>query len=393
MRISPHCGAVLLGSLSLFLSASSTVAFVPSLPVHVLSAQVRVRVLPIVRVRVRAPVRVSFTPAAELGLRRRRIAHARSSLLPLHNDANPSLDGDGSSFDIDSARKQLQSIFKEDSDSDSSTAGTTSSSNSNGEFDIRTFVTQPVRGMGVATQEPGARTVAGKPVPLEDSLLPPLPPLSTIERDRREAEIMLLEKLAADEDAMKELWNLWYSERGGLALARLQQADQLMGDPTSWKDCETSLLQLIDEFSIYFVEPVNRLATLYYLQGKYQEAYQLCRLVLLKLKPWHVGALAGMVQVCINLGDRDEARYWATKRLPNAVAGSSFPPFDASNGPENPRRAEWVQEMVNAATQMLEQAEQNNKKRFGKPEDYYKKKKGTSSSKEKRLEDEDDAWQ
>lgn len=274
------------------------------------------------------------------------------------------------------------------------------SSNSNGKnnqenrkFDLRTFLAQAVQEETKWKQPPPPPT--GKPVPLEDSLLPPLPTLSTIERDRREAEIQILERLTSNDEYMKQLWDLWYSERGGQALARLQQADQLMGDPTSWQDCETSLLQIIDEYSIYFVEPVNRLATLYYLQGKYDESYHLCRLILLHLKPWHVGALAGMVQVCINRGDRDQARYWATKRLPSSVAGSSFPPFDATNGPENPRRGEWVQEMVEVAQLMLQKAEQNTKKSFGKPEEYYKKRKEQPKQEEEEslLEEGDDAWQ
>lgn len=292
-------------------------------------------------------------------------------------------------FQEESRDPLAQDPSRNNSNNDNNDDATTKT-NTN-KFNIQTFLKQLVLGDDkLGSQAP---TTGGIPRPLDESILPPLPPLSTIERDRREVEIQLLEKLAT-QDSVKELWDLWYSERGGLALARLQQADQLMGDPTSWQDCETSLLQLIDEYSIYFVEPVNRLATLYYLQGKYQESYQLCRLILLKLKPWHVGALAGMVQVCVNRGNREEARYWATKRLPGSVAGSSFPPFDTSNGPVNPRRSEWVQEMVNVAKKMLAKAENTTRQIFGEPEEYYNNVANDQSQSDS-LEDEldGDVWQ
>lgn len=322
----------------------------------------------------------------------------------LYNDVNPSMEGDG--FDVESVRKRLQSMFQEESlasqehgpgakanpnpNTASNTNNKTRTSTDN--FNIQNFLKEIVLSDSKSGNQ-GPKN-GGIPRPLDDSILPPLPPLSTIERDRREVEIQLLEKLGT-QDSVKELWDLWYSERGGLALARLQQADQLMGDPTSWQDCETSLLQLIAEYSIYFVEPVNRLATLYYLQGKYHESYHLCRLILLKLKPWHIGALAGIVQVCVNRGDREEARYWATKRLPGSVAGSSFPPFDTSNGPVNPRRSEWVQEMVRIAREMLAKAESTTKQIFGAPEEYYANNMGNNQNPDKSWEDEleGDVWQ
>ena len=320
----------------------------------------------------------------------------RGSLFPLYNDVNPSLGGE-ESFDVDSARKQLKSLFQKEKEESSLTASSSSSSSSsrsskkgNDDFNIQNFVREACN-----DRKKQGQVEAGEPVPLDDSSLPSLPPLSTIERDRRQAEIQLLKQLqhvSAGDEAMKNLWDLWYSERGGLALARLQQADQLMGDPTSWQDCETSLLQLINEYGIYFVEPINRLATLYYLQGKHEDSYQLCRLILLKLKPWHVGALAGMVQICINRGDRDEARFWAKKRLPSSVAGSSFPPFlDASNGPQNPRRAEWIEKMVEEAKRMLVKAERTTKQQFGEPETYYAT--GTASETDWEDEFDSEAWQ
>mmetsp|Transcript_32252 Transcript_32252/g.78438 ORF Transcript_32252/g.78438 Transcript_32252/m.78438 type:complete len:332 (-) Transcript_32252:186-1181(-) len=178
----------------------------------------------------------------------------------------------------------------------------------------------------------------------EDFDLPPPPPLSTIERDRRTAEIELLKGLDVTDDFSSELWTLWYSERGVTAKKKLEVADSLMDQQRTWKKTEEVLREIIDEYGIFFVEPLNRLATLYYLQSKYEESYRLC-LVILKIKPWHFGALSGIVQVCIGMGDRD--------------------------GPQNPRRKEWVDKQVAAAEEQLKKIERDTKKSFGKPDSFY----------------------
>ena len=286
-------------------------------------------------------------------------------------------------FDVDSARKQLQSIFTDEkSDGKTTTLSV---------FDLQAFLDQsslpdiPTTAKGTAESS----SEMSPSLELDKSLLPPLPPLSTIERDVRTAEIQMLEQLAESDSPVPQLWDLWYSQRGGEALGRLRQADKLMADPTTWQDCEDSLKLLVKEYSIYFVEPINRLATLYYLQGRMEASYHLCRLIILHLKPWHFGALAGIVQVCLALGNRDEARYWATKRLPTAVANTGAPPFDG--GPTNPRRLTWVQDMVQAAKLMMKEAEETTKQQFGNPEDYYRKPR--SNKKEDDDKSDADAWQ
>ena len=194
-------------------------------------------------------------------------------------------------------------------------------------------------------------------------------------------------------EASSDLWALWYSERGATAKKKLEAADSLMGNPKTWKMSEQYLRELIDEYGLYFVEPLNRLATLYYLQSKFEESYMLCVLIL-KIKPWHFGALAGITQVCIGLGDRDAAREWAEKRLPNMVAGDSFPPF-ATDGPQNPRRKEWVDRQVAAAEKQLENLERATKKSFfGKPDAYISKERdvGSSDSGIKESDDGFGAW-
>ena len=112
--------------------------------------------------------------------------------------------------------------------------------------------------------------------------------------------------------------------------------------------------------------------------------------LILKIKPWHFGALSGIVQVCIGRGDRNGARFWAEQRLPNAVSGKSFPPF-SEDGPMNPRRQEWVEEQVNLAEKMLKKAERETKISFGEKDTYHQDIRENKSS---LTDDEDEsAWQ
>jgi hypothetical protein len=211
------------------------------------------------------------------------------------------------------------------------------------------------------------------------------------------AEIQLLKRLEEGDDATADLWNLWYSERGTTAQTLLKESQELMAQANtkSWKECEQKLTALIEDYGIYFVEPVNRLATLYFLQGRFEDAYKLCQVVL-QVKPWHFGALSGIVQVCIGMGDRNAARAWAERRLPNIAAGASVAPFavgDDDDGPVNPRRTEWVEKAVANAKDRLKASETDTQTTFfGKPEDYYSRRQANSNE----VLDKDgdgDAWQ
>lgn len=288
-----------------------------------------------------------------------------SSKSLLYNMADPSSDGEESSdstpsqFDLETTRKQLESILSSSPSSDSSLTAN--------KFSLKTFLKSK-----------------------DTTKLPPPPPLSSIERDRRLAEIQLLKGLEEGDEATADLWTLWYSERGSTAQTLLKESQQLMGNAKSFKVCEQKLTDLIEDYGIYFVEPVNRLATLYYIQGRFEDSYKLCQVVL-QVKPWHFGALSGIVQVCIGMGDRNAARAWAERRLPNIAAGTSFPPF-AEDGPVNPRRTEWVEKAVSTAKEMLKASEKNTQQTFfGKPEDYYSRKANNNQ-----VLDKDgfgDAWQ
>jgi hypothetical protein len=63
-------------------------------------------------------------------------------------------------------------------------------------------------------------------------------------------------------------------------------------------------------------EPSNRLATLRFLEGDYEDSAQLC-LRVLRAKPWHFGASSGIVMVYASMGNADEASRWARQAMPS----------------------------------------------------------------------------
>ena len=213
-----------------------------------------------------------------------------------------------------------------------------------------------------------------------DSVLPPPPPLTAAERDRRLAELQLLEQLASSDDAAQDLGMLSYSEKGPSAQERLEQADEMMSSGMVIAS-EQMLFKLLEDYGIYWVEPLNRLATLYFRQGRLEESYHMCQCVL-HLKPWHLGALDGIVEICRLMGNRDEARSWAERRLPNLVASTSFPPF-ITDGPANPERARWVHAAIQEAQEALSRLEYQTQRDFlGKAEEYYTQSPASTSGSE-----------
>ena len=188
--------------------------------------------------------------------------------------------------------------------------------------------------------------------------LPRAPPLTSIDRERRQAEIALLGQLKNDDDSIQDIWNLWLQERGPEAGARLLAANDLVNNPATWNQAEEALQALIAEYGVHWAEPVVRLATLYYQQGKLRKAEKLCRTVL-AVKPWHFGALSGIVVVYAALHAVNEARHGAAHRLP------TFAP----TGP-NRRRQQWVIKAVSQAEAALEAAEQRLQQGFGAMDDH-----------------------
>lgn len=174
-------------------------------------------------------------------------------------------------------------------------------------------------------------------------VVPPL--LTSIDRERRRKEIELLRRLHDGDEALPDLWNLWFYERGSAAGTRLVAAEEVSRDPRRWHEAEHALKLLVTEFGLHWVEPLHRLATLYHKQGRWHQAEQLFRTVL-AVKPWHVGALSGIV---ISYGDRHAvhaASTGAALRLPK------LSPFS------NRRRQQWVSRAVEQAETLLRQAEE-----------------------------------
>lgn len=189
--------------------------------------------------------------------------------------------------------------------------------------------------------------------------LPQRPPLTSIERERRIAEMELLKKLGdGDDGAISDLWSLWFAERGPHAEWLLEEADGLIagGDSRGMVEAERLLRLLVDEHGVYFAEPVYRLATLCFSQGRLDEALFLDKVVL-AVKPWHFGALSHIVMVYESLGDSLTARAWARFRLPNLARVGS-----------NKRRAHWAERAMADANHLYHQGEIANAVAFGEPD-------------------------
>jgi len=202
-------------------------------------------------------------------------------------------------------------------------------------------------------------TYTQSPLPTLDVVLPPAPPLTSIERERREVEIQLLANLEEGDDAVDDLWTLWFGERGSVAAAKLVKADELSNQGQAyWQQAEDILKDLISVHGVYWSEPVNRLATLYYQLGRLDEAETLCHVVL-AVKPWHFGTLSNIVMIYAAKAESDNARLWAASRLP------TFAPTGA-----NRRRVAWTDKAVQSAKQSLENAEKRVQDLFGEPDDY-----------------------
>jgi tetratricopeptide (TPR) repeat protein len=203
--------------------------------------------------------------------------------------------------------------------------------------------------------------------------------LTTSRKKRLEREIELLKRLDLNhpdnnsnysniqnqELVISELWSLWYGERGPKNEEKLHKIEGLLNDPSQWPDAEKKYLALIKEHCCgadgsmdnidlsNWVEPANRLATLYFLEGRLEESRQWCERIL-DAKPWHVGALSGIVMVCAKLNKEEDAIKYARLGLPNIASGD---------------REEWVKRNVHLAEANLKRLEESTKKAYGEPDE------------------------
>lgn len=127
------------------------------------------------------------------------------------------------------------------------------------------------------------------------------------QRASAEKERELVKELAAEwphyQRAQLTLFEHWCAEEG--VATTLVHAT---------RGGDIALLALIEVYPDW-AEPVNQLATLRYMEGKYDESMQLCRRVL-EMKPWHFGALGGMVMCHERLGHVEEVERCKAEAMP-----------------------------------------------------------------------------
>ena len=120
--------------------------------------------------------------------------------------------------------------------------------------------------------------------------------------DEGPSEASLIAELTGDQKAIQQatsrLWELWYNEEGEVARRRLDEAGGMMGSPRTASRAAESLQTLAEEFPSW-AEPVNRLATLRFMERKFEESIELCERVL-ELKPHHFACLSGLTMAYHN---------------------------------------------------------------------------------------------
>jgi hypothetical protein len=207
--------------------------------------------------------------------------------------------------------------------------------------------------------------------------IPTRPPLTTMERERRAAEIELLAELYNGDDALPGFKQLWFSERGVQLKEQLILGDNCIGKgPDYWAESEQLLTKLCHE-DPSFLEPFVRLAKLYCLQARFDEAEVLSKYILL-LKPYHFVALETMVATYAAKGHVKSARFWSTKRLPTPSSRD--------------RRNEWVERALQDADSILHQMT-TQESFFGPPDSHPFDIKLLEDDDDDGIVDDEDAWQ
>ncbi|MBF2002851.1 MAG: tetratricopeptide repeat protein [Synechococcales cyanobacterium C42_A2020_086] len=125
---------------------------------------------------------------------------------------------------------------------------------------------------------------------------------------------------AVREQATRELWRIWFHQKGVYGLAILEQSQELL-EAGKLDEAEAVLTELIQD-QPDFAEAWNRRAVLYYLQGQYRKSLADCQQVI-ALNAIHFGALHGMGLCYAALGEYATAIQAFRKALaiqPHAIA-------------------------------------------------------------------------
>eukprot|EP00320_Phaeocystis_rex_P006868 CAMPEP_0119091124 /NCGR_PEP_ID=MMETSP1178-20130426/155236_1 /TAXON_ID=33656 /ORGANISM="unid sp, Strain CCMP2000" /LENGTH=235 /DNA_ID=CAMNT_0007074601 /DNA_START=10 /DNA_END=717 /DNA_ORIENTATION=+ len=130
----------------------------------------------------------------------------------------------------------------------------------------------------------------------------------------RERELLAELAGASHEEALSSIWQHWFCEEGEAQGGYLKAAG---GNAAALQD-------MMEQYPDW-AEPANRLATLRYMEGDFEESIDLC-LRVLRMKPWHFGAGSGIVMCYARLAEQApvlrrgalvaEANRWAAEAMP-----------------------------------------------------------------------------
>jgi hypothetical protein len=163
-----------------------------------------------------------------------------SSITTLSVRSEDTFPEDDNIFDIEAARRQFESLLSNGGGSVEQT-------------EVQNDAAEKFSGPVLMSIASASSSPLPEAPPL-DVKIPRRPPLTSIERERRTAEIQLLGHLTdGDEGVVSEIYNLWFSERGAGAAAVLKKADELMEQgPERQREAELLLRSLISEHGVYF---------------------------------------------------------------------------------------------------------------------------------------------
>jgi len=306
-----------------------------------------------------------------------------------NDDANDEEGDEETSVEsVERARQRFEDLMSVPQDNKPQKSSSSSSSSSSSKSLLSPSLSVDEALADTAKSPPNLATLTRTIATLQSNLPPP--PLTAILRERRLSELKLLSSLKDSDESINELWSLWFSERGPTAATILLRAEELVSQsssqPQKLQEAESVLWGLIESYGLHWAEPVNRLATVLYLQGRLEESKALCEAVL-DVKPWHFGALSGIVMVCAGLRDVSGARIWADRRLP------ALTPEQTSGS----RRATWVNQACRDANDALLVAEKVGRDAgIGIEEVEYRRMRNQLEKGVRRTDesnDDDDSWQ
>ena len=104
--------------------------------------------------------------------------------------------------------------------------------------------------------------------------------------------------------ATMALWNYWYLEAGEVAESYIRKGEDLLG-LQNFEEAQTYFERVIETYP-EFAEAHNKLATVLFLLGDYENSVNECK-VTLKMNPHHFGAWHGMGLCLFKLARYPEA--------------------------------------------------------------------------------------